>query len=919
MAKFLNKYTINLAKVPQYVEFNGDWQIPVDKCLANMILQSEDPRLTPEMKAEWKKTVDCITEDNKLSIVMRPRFNGLGRRYPEQPTEPTYTGSNGQVYPNRNFGKCYGDLTIHAGIIKNTIFHYMGYVDRDQVKGHPTIVYEVEKKAGNRVSILESYLRPGGFENWCQELIPWYSVESEPPLLPADIKNLVNVTIYGGSHSGWCNEITWTKLKDTDVDKLRRKGKFPREMKNQDRPHPLYQRLLEDLNSFQRRVFDNNPELVQIVKEHSKCADDSDKPFSKLRNKVVSCFCQILENEFTSLAMKYCVENTLCNKRAVDWGYDGFTAPPCAFSYADLEFHDDGLNAYVREKSGFQMVTFIRKPFPENKILFDVIQQRRDLVMAVMVNPLVQPVPAVAVNVAVVAEDDNVSDLTTVVLTQSIQDDSEGADIIFDAIGDRLKFSKGNYFFKQENIWVNSKQEVETNLRHFILFKCDLFKLDAKGNKKPYSKNVSGANALLTAVMTKVIVDGQDDELYEKFIVTTKGRLCFLDGVLEFREKTGDKQGRFYTWAEINGTPAIGEEPAVEPAFEYYSPSQIKRNFQEYFNEPDQEIMGQVKQKVFTELFGDKVEDALKFFSRGVAGHFEDKSWAMYLGNRNCGKGVVNELSNCSLGSYSGSLKSANLLCNSNRSLKQEQPEKQMAFAMDFQFCRLVWSQELPPPPKGKSIKLNGDIIKELNSGGDTLKGKRNYDIYITEFKNQARLIVMGNDCCEATNNDCFETCIEFSGVNTFKSQAEIDLEIQRGTDPLILETFKLADPEIKTVSCKSEAWCNAFIMLMLENYTTERVVANAEIDEEEEADIKEMAVKSVRKFILENFVLVDANVFVSCEDIQNRFVEEEFGDISPKKIAIELKALKRKPGRKAGKRGWFGLELIPKVEPVLG
>ena len=59
---------------------------------------------------------------------------------------------------------------------------------------------------------------------------------------------------------------------------------------------------------------------------------------------------------------------------------------------------------------------------------------------------------------------------------------------------------------------------------------------------------------------------------------------------------------------------------------------------------------------------------------------------------------------------------------------------------------------------KNKSIKINADIIKKLNSGGDMLKGKRNYDVNITEFINQARMVVMANDCPTLTNDDALQT-----------------------------------------------------------------------------------------------------------------------------------------------------------------
>lgn len=206
-----------------------------------------------------------------------------------------------------------------------------------------------------------------------------------------------------------------------------------------------------------------------------------------------------------------------------------------------------------------------------------------------------------------------------------------------------------------------------------------------------------------------------------------------------------------------------------------------------------------------------------------MAGHFEDKAWSLYIGNRNCGKGVVDTLCKSSLGQYHSNVDAQNLLCNSSRTLKLKQPEKQMAFAMDFQFARLTFSQELPPPPNYKSIKLNADIIKKLCSGGDALKWKRNYDVFITEFINQSRLIIMANDCPTLTNDDALQTCCEFNSTISFKTKEKIDILVARGEHQLVLQKFQVGYPFIKD-NCKTEAWANAFIMLMVEAYQSNAV-----------------------------------------------------------------------------------------------
>ena len=112
----------------------------------------------------------------------------------------------------------------------------------------------------------------------------------------------------------------------------------------------------------------------------------------------------------------------------------------------------------------------------------------------------------------------------------------------------------------------------------------------------------------------KTSVNPKYDDLYRKFHYTTKGRLCFLDGVLDFKQK------KFYKWDDID--------------FEYYSTVQIKLNFENYFHNPNTAIIDDLKNKIFEPLFNKKTDLALQFFSRAFAGHCEDKNYATYLGNR---------------------------------------------------------------------------------------------------------------------------------------------------------------------------------------------------------------------------------------------------------------------------------------------
>ena len=942
--KFLTNWRINLDKLPAYVEFNQEFKEQIDYALAKMILDYEDDdRLTPLIKQDFEKLVERINPNtNMLLVKYSPRYK-LGRRYPDCP-EPSFP--NGQ--PNPAFNKYYSALISQPRIIKNTIFHYQGWVDIDQRKGHLTILLAIAEMNNLDLPAYKSYLFEGNFDKIVADFANYYNVEPEKSaeelaemneeerkeyfstrIDKKDIKWLFNKTIYGGGHSKWAEDIqngVWSK-DGKNICKRR-----PKELKNSINPHPFYKEFKKDTQKVIDLVFLNNDAITAIVCKDIVGGEELDW---RRKNRVMSYFCGIIENEITFKAYKYLVDNHLIQKGFCDWGLDGITFP-CPAPYTDFEFHINEMNEYVRKQTGLSSIQFVRKEFDEEELLFPLIEARRNLVTA---NPVtsnqaeVQVVNAVALlQPETLQEDDNVSqvsNVSSIVLNGIIEDDNDGAEMIYGIIKDNFKFCCGNIFFKQKHVWVNSKKKVDSHLLHFILYKTNLAKMS--GGKDPvpypYSTNVSGARALREALYAKLIVEGEDNSLLQKFVTTTRGKLCFLDGVLDitYEHPETKKRGKFYDWeakyeGEGDARVCINEGSFVD--FPYFTPVQIERNFAEYFANPNFEVMEHIKGKVFSNLFGADCEKALAFLARGVAGHFEDKAWSLYIGNRNSGKGVIDCLSKSGIGQYHGNVEAQNLLCNSNRSLKQEQPEKQLAFALDLQFARLVFSQELPPPTKNKSIKINADIIKKLMSGGDILKAKRNYDIFITEFINQYRLIVMANDCPPLTNDDALQTCCEFNSTLSFKSKEEIAEMVAKGEDPLVLAQYKEGDPFIKD-NCKTDEWANAYVMLMVQAYQNHAVPCVDKIDlkhtagEDNEPDAQDNK-KSLRKFIITSFEITRSdNDFLKNEAIQSVFEENDFGDISAKKISIELKAIGLVNTKRNGCRGYLGMKLKPLPPPT--
>ena len=193
----------------------------------------------------------------------------------------------------------------------------------------------------------------------------------------------------------------------------------------------------------------------------------------------------------------------------------------------------------------------------------------------------------------------------------------------------------------------------------------------------------------------------------------------------------------------------------------------------------------------------DQTENCLKFLSRTVFGYIEDKDWAIFRGNRHCGKGVLNEiLINSLTSSYMGTTEANYLLCE--RETGHDDGRK-LSWLIDFQFKRLMTTNEIKFDTDNKNLKIDGVLLKKLFSGGDPIQSRKIHKDFI-EFNIQSKMLMMCNDYPPITNKDCLESCFEFSTIFQFKTQEEID-ELKKSNseaDKYRLNKCRLADPEIK-------------------------------------------------------------------------------------------------------------------------
>jgi hypothetical protein len=450
----------------------------------------------------------------------------------------------------------------------------------------------------------------------------------------------------------------------------------------------------------------------------------------------------------------------------------------------------------------------------------------------------------------------------------------------FKLIRDKFKFCKGQLFVKTDNTWSMNIDILESQLRIQIT-DMGLKSIDRKGNLSNYCGNYSKCEAVRKCVMD-YIYSNPDDKFYDLLHNTTICKICFNNGVYSFTEK------RFDLW----DSQYIKENPV-------YSCVKINRDYNPNIS---REVKDKVYKSVIEDVFGEHSEKYLHFLARATAGHITDKIWGLFLGSRDCGKGVNVTMTKSALGDYIGEFESNHLLCENFVSTDS----KQNGWLIPYQFKRIMYSNELQKDSSGKKIKLNSKIIKSINSGGDQIEARALYGNE-TQISLQTSMMLMANDVPGASNNDVFEKCLEFKTTRQFKSKEYIQEKIKNSKSEIQRETyennFREADTDIKN-KAKTQEWADAFIQLIIESYKDVSVfVCNNDEDNGEESICDAI-------FNLLN-ITGNQDDFVSNADVKKVFSEM---NVSIKVIKSNLLAIKSvKEGRdKSGKeRGYRGIKLI--------
>eukprot|EP01051_Picozoa_sp_SAG22_P002167 SAG22_NODE_95_length_20791_cov_40.318514_7_plen_780_part_00 len=356
-----------------------------------------------------------------------------------------------------------------------------------------------------------------------------------------------------------------------------------------------------------------------------------------------------------------------------------------------------------------------------------------------------------------------------------VEHQKAAADFMSEQIQPRFKMCQEVLFVKSDGIWHMSPKAVRRILQD-VVGGFDIYEETEKG-LKIINKTAPQINQII-----EMLRGEPDPNFLDSLWQSNLGKLCFDDGYFDFA------QGKF-----VPGFDGVMTTTKIHRAF----PPR------------DEAAILEVYEQVLNPIFDDNVamrDHFLHYTARGLAGHIEDKAWAIGQGERNCGKGVLGTCLHNAFQSYINTTNSENFMMKASGA--GGDMAKQLSWLVDFIFVRIMITNEITIDAKGTYV-VNGNTLKKLSSGGDVIEGRKNYQDEL-KFKVQSRPLLFCNDVPPIEPKDALDTC------TVFKFPCQFVDDVSEGGNDLV--RLRPTDKDIKA-KCATDKFIDAFTHIILDHY----------------------------------------------------------------------------------------------------
>ena len=443
-------------------------------------------------------------------------------------------------------------------------------------------------------------------------------------------------------------------------------------------------------------------------------------------------------------------------------------------------------------------------------------------------------------------------------------DDVYAASQFVRILGDEIVFCEGNlYVFNHENgLWTKDTSVI----RKYINCHNDDMKFKQIDNEgKVQIFNYSGKETNIINMLKNCCIFCQDDLFFNTRLDSSKGKLLFEDGIYDFEKDTFNK--------------------GFDPNIIFYG-----RISRPYNRNVDEEIIEKVHKILFRDPFYDEDFECADFLliglSRAMAGEYEAKKSYFGIGDSNAGKGVLTDALDGAFEDYIGYFNSSALSYNP---LSTTDMAKQMSWVIDIANKRVSIANEC------RSNKpLDSKIYKELVSGGDKIKARKNHKDEV-DIINRSTLLILANDISEFNPpDDSIKNRVNYINYKrTFHDPDTYQGDVNDAE-------FRAADKSLRSKFKKNVDYKDAVVNIIIRGYQRNLIeghkIPKAVVDTSEAWSGVQMSFKQrIQKYIEITWKEED---YVDCEYINKCIKKNEKLDMTDTKIGIEMRKLLK--GRKS-------------------
>jgi len=316
--------------------------------------------------------------------------------------------------------------------------------------------------------------------------------------------------------------------------------------------------------------------------------------------------------------------------------------------------------------------------------------------------------------------------------------ENEAWPIFLKMIENDVRKSGGRVFVLQNDIWT----ENEKCVKDALISRCisaNIQNVNKNGDLVAYSSKLPNAKHIIEVTMAKM-PDSPNfaDQLWK----STQGFLCFDDGIWDFRARN------FLKYKEA---PHVMSTLKIARKFPKRNPAK----------------MAEVYERLIKPWFGDdeRCRTALEITARAISGLVEEnKAWVLEKGDRDCGKGGKTRMDEQAFGPYVWPVNAKSFMMQ--RGMGGDAAKGQ-SWMLDLEYRRMAYSQEVTRDVDDRSIKIDGNLIKQIASGGDMLLARKNRMDEVA-FRIQAMLFMNVNDLPQVSPTDAFENVVALNFPHKF-------------------------------------------------------------------------------------------------------------------------------------------------------